>query len=281
MDRPLAVRIKYGFWRTHKLVLDDAPWGYALVNGKSSAGMPALSGAGDKGSGQSPIEGVYGVVIVRMWMQQDVVTVGPEMPAMEAAALMARRQIRRLPVIQQHSDGPHLIGMVSARDILHAFPPDVNPFAVITPETPRNAVTVGDIMSRHLVTTTPETPIEQAAAAMRERKIGALPVLRRQRLAGLITESDIFRAFVSFLASGGEGVRVTFDMSKGEDVFGFIAATARERKVNVVNLISSHQDNRPICVVRLTGGAIDDFLDDLWSSHHTVLNVIRFSEALR
>ena len=189
---------------------------------------------------------------------------------------MARKRIRRLPVIEKRPEGPRLTGMVSASDILHAFPPDVNPFAVITPEATRNLVTVGEIMSRYLVTTTPETPIEEAAAVMQERKIGALPVLRNQQLAGLITESDIFRAFVGFLTSSDEGIRVTFDISMGEDVFGFIAEATRKRKVRVVNLISSQQDNRPVCVVRLTGGAINDLLDDLWSSNHTVLNVIRF-----
>jgi acetoin utilization protein AcuB len=211
-----------------------------------------------------------------MWMQQDVVVVGPEKLVTEAAALMARNRIRRLPVVRQLPRGPHLVGIVSARDILHAFPPNVNPFAVIAPETPQNPVTVGEIMSRELVATTPETPIEQAAAAMREARVGALPVLRDQNLVGLITESDIFRAFVSFLASPGEGIRVTFDMSKGEDIFGFIAASAQKRKVKVVSLFSSEQDSRPICVVRLTGGAVNDLLEDLWNSHHTVLNVIRF-----
>jgi acetoin utilization protein AcuB len=211
-----------------------------------------------------------------MWMQQDVIVVEPREPATEAAALMAKNRIRRLPVVEHRPEGARLTGMVSASDILHAFPPDVNPFAVIPPETARTPVTVGEIMSRYLVTTTPETPIEEAAAVMRERKIGALPVLRGHELVGLITESDIFRAFVSLFTSSDGGIRVTFDMSAGEDVFGFIAATARERKVSVVSLISSQQDNRPVCVVRLTGGAIDDLLDDLWSSHHTVLNVIRF-----
>ena len=216
-------------------------------------------------------------MIVRMWMQRDVVVIGPQEPVTEAAASMARKRIRRLPVIEKQSGGPVLVGIISATDILHAFPPDVNPFAVITPETGRAPVTVGEIMSRHLVTTTPETPIEEAASLMSERKIGALPVVRERHLAGLITESDIFRAFVGVFISPEPGARVTFDISKGEDVFGLIIDSAAKRKVKVVSLVSSEQDNRPVCVVRLAGGRIDDLLDDLWASHHTVLNVVRFS----
>ena len=52
----------------------------------------------------------------------------------EAAALMAARRVRRLPVVEHRANGTlHLVGIVSAKDILHAFPPDINPFAVLVP----------------------------------------------------------------------------------------------------------------------------------------------------
>jgi acetoin utilization protein AcuB len=212
-----------------------------------------------------------------MWMQQDVVAAAPGDSILDAAALMARKNIRRLPVLKPRLAGPPvLVGIVSATDILHAFPPNVNPFAAIAPAPGEHPAVVRQIMNRRLVTTTPETPIEEAAALLRSRKIGALPVVHEDRLVGIITESDIFRSFVSFLAVPGTGLRVTFDMSRGEDVFGFIAAAARKRSVRVISLLSSQQDDRPVCVVRLSGEAVERFMDDLWASGHTVLNVLRF-----
>jgi acetoin utilization protein AcuB len=217
-----------------------------------------------------------------MWMTEDVATIGPETPIIDAAALMALRGIRRLPVVEQGSKGSSLVGMVSATDILRAFPNDVNPFAVTVEDTHgtpvTTPVTAAEIMSRHVPTTTPETPIEEAAALMRDEKVGVLPVLRDQRLIGLITESDVFRAFVGLLTSPQGGVRITFDISQGEDVFGMIAQVALKRGVRVVSLLSSAQDNRPVCVVRLMGAGVDRLLDDLWSSGHRVLNVLRFPE---
>jgi acetoin utilization protein AcuB len=215
-------------------------------------------------------------MIVSMWMTRNVVTIEPHTPVTEAAELMALKHIRRLPVVEQRAKGQHLAGIVSAKDILHAFPPEVNPFAVLGPDARRSAGTVGHIMSRHLETTTPDTPLEQAAALMAEKKIGALPVVRDGKLVGLITESDIFRAFVSFLAPPHRGARITFDMSKGEDVFGWLSREARKRKVRVSSLISSQQDKVPVCVVRVTGEAVEELLEDIWSSGHHVLNVIRF-----
>jgi len=216
-------------------------------------------------------------MIVRMWMTEDVATVAPHAPIIDAAALMARRSIRWLPVVEQRPKGPHLLGMVSATDIVRAFPTHVNPFSVEVQDSSQAPVTAAEIMNRRLLTTTPETPIEEAAAVMRNEKFGALAVVRDERLVGLITESDIFRAFVSFLASPGCGVRITFDISRGEDVFGLIAQVALKRGVRVVSLISSQQDNRPVCVVRLAGAGVEKFLDDLWSSGHPVLNVLRFA----
>jgi acetoin utilization protein AcuB len=211
-----------------------------------------------------------------MWMTRDLVTIGPDTPITEAAELMSQRHVRRLPVVDPTSHGAHLLGIVSAKDILHAFPSNVNPFAVIAPGAGSTPVHASQIMSRRLLTTAPETPIEEAARVMKENKIGSLPVLRENKLAGLITESDIFRAFVSFFEPPQRGARITFDISSGEDVFGFISREAARRKLRVLSLISSRQDNLPVCVVRIAGNDVNPLLDDLWNSGHRVINVLRF-----
>ncbi|HUB87459.1 MAG TPA: CBS domain-containing protein [Verrucomicrobiae bacterium] len=213
-------------------------------------------------------------MIVSMWMTRDVVTVSPQTPVSEAAELMADRRIRRLPVV----DGHQIIGIVSARDILHAFPPDVNPFAVIRPPANSAPVTVTHIMTSHPQTIEPDAPIETAAELMAQWKIGALPVARAGKLVGLITESDIFRAFASFFASPQCRARITFDISSGEDVFGWVSRETRRRNLRIISLISSQQENVPVCVVRIAGGAVDEFLEDLWNSGHRVLNVLRYPQ---
>lgn len=213
-------------------------------------------------------------MIVSMWMTRDVVTVGPGTSITDAAALMAARHIRRLPVIKRNPDGP-LVGIVSATDIFHAFPPHVNPFGIMAPDTHQSRVTVADIMRRDPPITTPDAPIEEAARVMRDQKIGALPVVHKGALVGLITDSDIFRAFVGLFEAPGGGVRITFDVSRDEDTLGRLIQVAGRRGVRVVSLIPSQQGDRPVCVVRVTGGAIDDFLDDLRKSGHHVLNVLR------
>lgn len=212
-------------------------------------------------------------MIVSMWMTKNPVTVSLQTPIAEAAALMSQRRIRRLPVMES-PNGSALAGILSATDILRAFPPDVNPLALPLNGDGKHRV-VEDIMHRNPFTTAPDEPVEEVARVMGAQKIGSLPVLREDRLVGLITESDIFRAFVSVFNTDSRGARITFDVSQGEDTFGLIARVAKERKVQVVSLIRSSQNDMPVCVVRITGPGVEEMLDDLWKSGHRVINVLR------
>lgn len=213
---------------------------------------------------------------VSMWMTRDVLTALPETPAAEAAKLMAQNKVRRLLVVEQWADGPHLLGIVSAKDVVHAFPPNVNPFAIEGPDVRLTPTTVGQIMTASPVTVAPETPIEDAASLMCTRKIGALPVLRDRTIAGIITESDIFRAFVSLFGTETPGARITFDVTKGEDVFETMGRLSKRLHLRVSSLIWTRHDELPVCVVSVAGTNIDRMLDDLWGSGHPVVNVIRY-----
>jgi acetoin utilization protein AcuB len=210
---------------------------------------------------------------VNMWMTRDPVTVESHTTIIEAAALMSRKNIRRLPVVEGQAPG-RLLGMVSATDIFRAFPPNVNPFSAIPPTTQVSAM-VKDIMSAPAITTEPEAPIEEVARIMREQKISALPVLRDGKLMGLITESDIFRVFVDCFQLRPGAVRITFDTSKGEDIFELIAREARLRGLSVVSLMTRQHDDHRVCIVQVAGSEIDAFVNDLWKSGHHVLNVLR------
>jgi acetoin utilization protein AcuB len=217
---------------------------------------------------------------VSMWMTRDPVTILPTMQVADAAALMARKQIRRLLVVEPREHGQFLLGIIAARDVLRVYPPEINPFAVEVPVLRQSLTEVGDIMHHELITTTPETPIEDAASLMRSEKIGSLPVLRKGLLAGIITESDMFRAFVSLFSPVENSVRITFDARAGEDVMEVLLEMSRRANVRVASLIWTTVDNQPICVVRIVGGGVEKMLEDLWETGHIVLNVMRGSKII-
>jgi len=217
-------------------------------------------------------------MIVSMWMTRGPLTILPDTLAAEAAKLMAQKHVRRLLVTEPWPTGPHLLGILSAKDVIHAFPPHVNPFAIEGPDAHVTRTTVAEIMTANPKTVSPETPLEVAAALMCEHKIGALPVLRDRTLAGIITESDIFRAFASLFGSDEKGARITFDATQGEDVFELMAKLSKRHHLKISSLIWTRHDELPVCVVRVVGDGVDQMLDELWNSGHPVVNVIHFAE---
>lgn len=217
------------------------------------------------------------LMIVSMWMTRELVTIRPDTPITEAVKLMARHHIRRLPVVEQFGKKSQLVGIITATDILKAYPPAVNPFAV-APAVERTALlTAAQIMSRGLQTVIPDTPIEEAARLMRNLKISTLLVVQKTKLIGLITESDIFRAFVTILESTGGEARITFEIGSKEDTFALVAPIAMKWGVRVVSMMSFQQAQWNLCVIRIAGAAVQQVLDELWQSGHRVLNVLRLT----
>jgi acetoin utilization protein AcuB len=213
-------------------------------------------------------------MIVSMWMTRELLTITPDMSVAEAATLMSHRRIRRLPVVARSAGGERLLGMITATDVLHAFPPNVNPFAVVNSGAQRTLTRVGELLLAEPVTVAPDAPIEEAARLMCERKIGGLPVVREGRLVGLITESDIFRAFVSVFSGPNSGVRLTFELAPEEDAFRYMAGIALKHEVQVTSLFISQQNEARVCVVRVDGPGVDKLVEQLWASKHRVLNVL-------
>ena len=155
-----------------------------------------------------------------------MVTIESHTSVTKTVALMAKRHIRRLPVVEHHAGDPHPVGIITATDILHAYPPKVNPFALKASDNKTFHVTAAEIMSRSLQTVSQETPIEAAARLMRNGRISTLKVTQKMKQVGLITESDIFRVFVSIFDFPRGGARITFAIAKEEDTFGLIAPIA-------------------------------------------------------
>lgn len=144
-------------------------------------------------------------MLVRERMSKPVIFVGPEMPILEALALMQREHIRRTPVIREGK----LVGIVSDKDILNAGPSDATTLSIWEVNYLVSQIRVKDIMTREVLTVAEDTPIEEAARMMADNKIGGLPVMRDGRVTGLITETDLFKLLLELMGAREGGLRVT------------------------------------------------------------------------
>ena len=116
---------------------------------------------------------------VEDYMTTDLFTVHEQETVEFVAYLMDWQRIRHV-LVEDNQHG--LVGLVSHRSLLrHMAERD---------EVPRGGVPVGEIMIDDPVSIPPDMPTTQAIKLMREKKIGALPVVREGQLVGIITESD-------------------------------------------------------------------------------------------
>ena len=129
---------------------------------------------------------------VRDRMTKDPVTIRVGETARAAADLMHLHKVRHLPVVDAAGK---LVGIVTDRDIRQIlFAPGMRTRAGESTSLVEQ-VTVDEIMSSPPITTMPYADLADAAKIMYERKIGALPVVERGRVVGILSEIDVLKAF--------------------------------------------------------------------------------------
>ena len=138
-------------------------------------------------------------------MSRPVISVAPDAPINDVLAMFRKEHIRRAPVIK---DGK-LVGIVSERDLLNASPSSVTTLSVWELNYLISKVTVKNVMAKKVVTVDQDTPIEEAARIMADKKIGGVPVMSGSNVVGIITETDLFKIFLELMGARQKAWRVT------------------------------------------------------------------------
>ena len=129
---------------------------------------------------------------VRELMTTSPITVGPETPVLDARQLMIDKRFRHVLI----ADGPKLLGIVTDRDIRLNLPSPATSLSVWEINYLLARLTVASVMTKSLVSVSPRQDTREAALLMLDHKIGALPVVDGGQLVGIITETDLLRAYV-------------------------------------------------------------------------------------
>lgn len=128
--------------------------------------------------------------LVRDWMSKNVITITLETTLPEAEQLMITHMIRRLPVMA----AGRLVGIVTYGDIRGARPSRAATLNIWELDFLAARLKISEFMTREPVTISQDATIGEAAQLMLKYMISGLPVLDSDgKLAGIITESDIFR----------------------------------------------------------------------------------------
>ncbi|HET9854780.1 MAG TPA: CBS domain-containing protein [Methylomirabilota bacterium] len=131
----------------------------------------------------------------------NLITARPDTPVLEARQTMLKTKIRHLLVTEE---GGLLVGIVTDRDIRLNLPSQATSLSVWEINHLLTKLTVGEVMTRAVITIGPDREARDAAVLMLDHTIGALPVMDGGRLVGIVTEADILRGFV-WLTGGAAG----------------------------------------------------------------------------
>lgn len=179
-------------------------------------------------------------MVVKDFMTRKVVYVSPDTTVAHTADMMREQGLRRLPVIEND----RLVGVVTERTMAEASPSKVTSLSIYEMNYLLNKTKIRDIMARDVVTVSPYASLEDAVYAMMKNQVGIFPVVEAGQVFGVITEKDVFKAFLEVSGYGEEGIRVIIT---ADDTVGTLA--------KIVDTISADNLNikRTVVATRRSG----------------------------
>lgn len=180
-------------------------------------------------------------MLVKDWMAAPVFTVGPEASISEVVNLMREKKIKHVPVAV---DGV-LKGVISDRDIKQYSPSKGTSLDIYEINYLLAKTKAGEIMQTKALTTTPDTPVEEAAMALYDNNIGCLPVVDGGRLVGIISDRDMYRILVEITGARRGGVRVSLPVEDRPGSIREVGDLIRSFGFRLQSILSSSEKAAP------------------------------------
>ena len=213
---------------------------------------------------------------VKDFMTRKVVYISPDTTIAHAADMMREQKLHRLPVIENDQ----LVGLVTEGTIAEASPSKATSLSIYEMNYLLNKTKVGDVMIRDVVTISQFASLEDATYLMLKNKIGILPVVDNEQLYGVITDRDIFKAFLEVSGYGEEGVRLRFVTENKVGVLEQIIRLLVEENLNISNTVNiPRKDGKVVIEVQLAGDIDMELLKKKFEEHAIELAEITHTSA--
>jgi len=188
---------------------------------------------------------------VKEYMSTNVITCTPDTLVLDAQKLMDMHNIRRLPVV----DKGKLIGIITQDRIREVSPSPATSLTVWELNYLIAKMKIKDVMVKNTVTIGPDATVEEAAALGQKHRIGALPVVDKGKLVGIITTTDLFRIMTEAFGFGRTYARLhLFDCPSGQPLDDALELIRKNgAKVKSVFSITVPGSGRPDTIIHLEG----------------------------
>ena len=177
-------------------------------------------------------------MLVRKKMHKDLVTITKDDRMTVAKKILKEKNIRHLPVV----DGKRLIGLVTNMDIRKAEASPATSLEIRELHYLLDKLTVGEIMTRNVITISPDISVEEAAILLHDNKIGCLPVVEDGNLVGIITENDVMEILIEVLGMKEKGSRLEVVVDDKPGALADITRIIKESNVNITSVVTDISD---------------------------------------
>ena len=210
-------------------------------------------------------------MFVRNYMTKPVVTIQSSATISDALSLMNDSGVHRIPVLKEKK----LIGLITDGNIQKASPTKATSLSMYEINYLLSKTTVADYMTKQVITIHSDALLEEAVRLMRTNRISCLPVMEQDVLVGIITEDDIFDAFISLLGFMDTGTRIAIAVK--EDKVGILAditAIMKDYNASITHLAVYEEDHGKIVIVRINILESDQIVKKLEDAGYEVVSVL-------
>jgi acetoin utilization protein AcuB len=179
-------------------------------------------------------------MIVSSVMTRNPVFIHPEMSLTEARSLMDREHVGHVPVLNKNNE---LVGLLTRKDLLKAGPSPATSLDMYEISYLLSKLNVEKVMEKEVITVSENEVLEEAARIMADKGIGCLPVMNSSLLVGIVTDTDIFHAFVNAFGARHQGVRITVNFDERPGQLAKFTSAIAEKGGNIVAFVSSEGDD--------------------------------------
>lgn len=151
------------------------------------------------------------------YMTSNPYTVSPDATIADAMELMRTKKIGRVPVVKNGK----VVGIITKGKLLEVSPSPATTLSIFEINYLLSKTKIESIMTKDVITVAPGDLLEEAAVKMSEYDIGGLPVVDNDKLVGIITETNVFNAFIEIMGFKDQGSRISIDIQ--EDKPGILA----------------------------------------------------------
>lgn len=186
---------------------------------------------------------------IRDFMTKNLIVVQPDIKIFDAVDLMKKNDIHRLPVVENE----RLVGLLTEGTIQAAMPSQATSLSVYEVNYLLNKTTAADIMIKDVQTIDPDSLLEDGIYTMRKNNVGVLPVVDDHKaLIGIITNNDIFDAFLKITGYNDGGTRI--QLSIPEDHKGILAAITQllaENDYSILTVVVNRKELETIIELQI------------------------------